>query len=110
MPSKKRTLRSNWGVQAFLNDPHHTDRGYMKGRIVWPDWSDVPTIDLTVADCQRVVTLDFEPDSLSKKDRATRIRKLRRLQRVINVFVEAAVRAIETAEPRPKTEQDAAPL
>lgn len=113
MPSKTRKStrapRSNWGIQGFLNDAHHPDRGYLKGRIVWEDWSDAPTIDLAVADCQRIVTLDFGPDGLSKKERAVRIRKLRRLQRVVNSFVEAAVAAIETAEPLPKTEQEAPP-
>lgn len=99
-PAKK--AEPSWGVHVFLNPPASADRGWLRGRVVHEDWTEIPQIELDVADCSRIITLDFTPDNLSKRSKAARIRKLRRLQKTVNTFVERAIAAIESAEPRPK--------
>lgn len=96
MPPNK--AKPPWGIQTFLNDPHHEDKGWIKGTVNPPaSWSSAgkPSIYLHVADCDRKISLDFTPCSDAEVEE--RIAKVERLRDTVNAFSREALKALRAA-------------
>lgn len=106
MSTKKKPLPPPWGIQTFLNEPHHEDKGWLKGTIMYPTWGTAgrPDITLYVADCDRKITLDFGPDEAASID--DRIAKVERLRDTVNEFSRAAIKALRASRPKPQANED----
>lgn len=101
---RKRRPKPPWGIQVFLNEPHHEDKGWIKGTVVWPTWRQGrPDILLHIADCDRKITLDFDlKEDVTIEER---IVKLERLRDTINTFAREAIKALRASQPK-KTNED----
>lgn len=95
MPKKEPPKPPPWGIQVFLNEPHEIDKGWIKGT-VRAGWQGRPDIELHVADCSRVITLDFDAESLDMFD--ARIAKVERLRYVVNEFSREALKALKAGK------------
>lgn len=92
MATTKKPKRPPWGIQAFLNDPTHHDKGWLKGTVIM-GWGGKPDIQLHVADCSRVINLDF--DVSSEEEVAARIVKVETLRDTINAFSREALKVLK---------------
>lgn len=91
--------RKGWGVAVFLNDPTVDELGWFKASITYPKWkSGFPAIGVSVGDCTRVISLDFDIDSEAGATKEERIRKVKRFRDAVNDFADRAIVAIENAE------------
>lgn len=93
---EKKTVPPPWGVHAFLNEAWHEDKGWIKGTVRIRAYDGRPDIALHIADCSRVITLDFDADDFVNYDE--RIAKVERLRDTVNAFSREALKALRAAK------------
>lgn len=90
-----------WGVHVFLNEAWQEDKGWIKGTVRIRAYDSRPDIALHIADCSRVITLDFDASDEDSYD--IRIQKVERLRDTINEFSREALRALRVAKRKAAT-------
>lgn len=82
-----------WGIQVFLNPPYSNEDGWLKGSVTYEEWGrGFPRVKLQVADCTRMINLDFDPDTnKGLYGPEARIKKLETLRDAVNEFCDNAV-------------------
>lgn len=81
-----------FGIQVFLNPAESNEDGWLKGSVTYPNWGRGLSIKLQVADCTRIITLDFDPDESESEyySAEARIQKIAKLRSAIDTFCDNA--------------------